>query len=171
MRIAIRIAPVVFVAAVIQVTVLGGERILGAEPDVLLVTIVAIALLRGALAGAVAGFAAGLLVDTMLLATLGVSSVVLTLVGYWIGRYGETTARGRPYAPAVSAVAATVVVAIGGGALWYLLGETVAARELLRTLVPSAIVAALLVLPVLALCRSLVGTTFQPPRVREVELV
>ena len=71
---------------------------LGAEPDVLLVTIVCIALLRGSITGAVAGFAGGLLVDVTTLGTLGTTSLLLTLAGYWAGRYGETTGRGRPYA-------------------------------------------------------------------------
>ena len=42
---------------------------------------------------------AGLLVDTANLGTLGVTSLLLTLAGYWIGRYGETTGRDRAHAP------------------------------------------------------------------------
>ena len=57
--------------------------------------VVCIALAAGSIAGAVAGFAGGLLVDVMTLGTLGTTSLVLTLAGYWAGRYGETTGRGR----------------------------------------------------------------------------
>ena len=99
MSVSLRIAPLVFVAAVVQVTVLGGTRLLWAEPDLLLVTIVCIALAAGAIPGAAAGFAGGLLVDIMTLGTLGLTSLVLTLAGYWAGRYGETTGRGRTHAP------------------------------------------------------------------------
>ena len=70
--------------------------------------VVALALVAGSLAGAVAGFAGGLLVDVMTLGTLGVTSIVLILVGYWAGRYGETTARGRAYAPSLAAFALTL---------------------------------------------------------------
>ena len=93
----LRTAPLVIVAALVQVTVIAGGSILGAQLDLLLVTVVAIAMLRGSVAGAVAGFCAGVLVDVMTLSTLGVTSLLLTLAGYWAGRYGETTGRGRPY--------------------------------------------------------------------------
>lgn len=171
MTVALRAAPLVFVAAVAQVSVIAGMRVVGAEPDLLLVVLVAVALLRGSVVGACAGFAAGLLVDVMMLSTLGVTSVLLTVVGYAAGRYGETTARGRAYAPSLTAFAATVAAALGGGALHYLLGDTVAATEVLRTLIPSAVVGAGLVLVVLPLCRIVLGTSLQPPRMREVELV
>ena len=58
-----------------------------------------------------------------------------------------------------------------GGALHYLLGETVAATEVLRTVVPSALLAAVLVLPVLWVCRLVLGTSLQPQRTQEVGLV
>ena len=39
----------------------------------------------------------------MTLGTLGVTSILLTVAGYWAGRYGETTGRGRAYAPSLTA--------------------------------------------------------------------
>ena len=59
MSVALRIAPLVFVAAVVQVTVLGGTRLLWAEPDLLLVTIVCVALAAGSIPGAASGFGEG----------------------------------------------------------------------------------------------------------------
>ena len=44
----------------------------------------------------------GLLLDTANLGTLGFTSLLLTLAGFWIGRYGETTARDRFHAPFTS---------------------------------------------------------------------
>ena len=90
---ATKVAALVFVVALVQVSLLSSVEILGGTPDLVLVTLVAIALLRGSIFGACAGFAAGLLVDTANLGTLGVTSLLLTLAGYWIGRYGETTGR------------------------------------------------------------------------------
>ncbi len=171
MTVALRVAPLVLVAAVVQVSLVSGAHLLGAEPDVLLVTLVSIALLRGSIVGACAGFAAGLLVDVMTLGTLGVTSVLLTVVGYWAGRYGETTGQGRAYAPSLTAFTATIGVALGGAALHYLLGETVAATEVLRSVIPSALLAAVLVLGVMPLCRIVLGTSLQQPRARGVELV
>ena len=171
MSVALRIAPLVFVAAIVQVTVLGGARLLWAEPDLLLVTIVCVALAAGSIPGAAAGFVGGLLVDVMTLGTLGITSIVLTLAGYWAGRYGETTGRGRRYAAPLAAFAISILAGFGAVALHFLLGEPVAARDALVTAVPSAILAAVLALGV----SRITGEIFEPPRglerPRQVELV
>jgi rod shape-determining protein MreD len=169
--VALRIAPLVFVAAIVQVTVLGGARLLWAEPDLLLVTIVCVALAAGSIPGASAGFVGGLLVDVMTLGTLGITSIVLTLAGYWAGRYGETTGRGRRYAAPLAAFAISILAGFGAVALHFLLGEPVAARDALVTAVPSAILAAVLALGV----SRITGWILEPPRglerPRQVELV
>ena len=94
----------------------------------MLLTLVAIALLRGSIFGAVAGFFAGLLVDTANLGTLGVTSLLLTIAGYWIGRYGETTGRDRAHAPFVSVAVVTVLVQFGALILHFVLGDPVSAQ-------------------------------------------
>ena len=114
---AVRVALVVFVVAIMQVSAFSSVTTAGNGPNFLLVTLVAIALLRGSVTGAVAGFAAGLLVDVATLGTLGLTSLLLTLVGYWAGRYGETTGRGRVQAPLLATLAATVFLELGGYAL------------------------------------------------------
>lgn len=171
MSAALRIAPLVFVAAIVQVTVLAGARVLWAEPDLLLVTVVCVALAAGSVPGAAAGFAGGLLVDVMTLGTLGTTSIVLTLAGYWAGRYGETTGRGRRYAAPLAAFAISILAGLGAVALHFLLGEPVAARDALVTAVPSAILAAVLALGV----SRIAGAILEPPRglerPRQVELV
>lgn len=170
MILALRIAPLVFVAATVQVAMVGGTHVLGAEPDLLLVTIVAVALVAGSLPGAFAGFAGGLLVDVMTLGTLGTTSILLVLAGYWAGRYGETTGRGRSYAPPLAAFAITILVGLGGVALHFLLGQPVSASSALASAVPTALVAAAIVLPVHRICRALLGeAAFEPTR--RVELV
>ena len=170
MSLAVRVAPLVFVAAVVQVGTVGGTRILGAEPDILLVTIVAVALVAGSIPGAVAGFVAGLLVDVMSLGTLGTTSILLVLAGYWAGRYGETTGRGRAYAPPLAAFAITLLAAVGGIALHFLLGQSVSARTAVVGAVPTAIVAAGLVLGVHRLSLALIGPAQRVDRPRQVEL-
>ena len=69
----------------------------------------------------------------MTLGTLGTTSIVLTLAGYWAGRYGETTGRGRRYAAPLAAFAISILAGFGGVALHFLLGEPVAARDALVT--------------------------------------
>jgi rod shape-determining protein MreD len=171
MSVTLRIALLVFVAAIVQVTVMGGTRLLWAEPDLLLVTIVCIALAAGSIPGAAAGFAGGLLVDVMTLGTLGLTSIVLTLAGYWAGRYGETTGRGRRFAPALAAFAISILAGLGGVALHFLLGEPVAARDALLTAVPSAILAAVLALGVSHVTRPLLDGHRGYERARQVEIV
>src|SRR5262249_37768300 len=92
----------VFVAALLQVVVVSSMVVDGGAPDLLLVVVVALGLLRGSISGAVLGFFGGLIVDLATLGTLGVTSLVLTLGGFWAGRYGETTGRGRRLAPLIA---------------------------------------------------------------------
>jgi rod shape-determining protein MreD len=168
---AARTALIVFAVSILQVSAFSSISILGASPDVLLVTLVAVGLLRGAIAGAVTGFAAGLIVDVATLGTLGVTSLLLTLAGFWAGRYGETTGRGRPHAPLVSVLAATVFVDVGGYVLDSLLGGPVLMREVLLSLPAALVLNGLLTYPVFALIRRVVGATERMERAREVELV
>lgn len=167
----IRIGVLVLLAAVVQVTVITGVRVLGAEPDLLLVTIVCVALVAGSLPGAIAGFAGGLVVDVMTLGTLGTTSIVLTLAGYWAGRYGETTGRGRAYAPPLAAFAISLLAGIGGVALHFLIGQPVSAREALVVAVPSAVLSALLALGVHRLCRAFLAVPDGLEGARQVEIV
>jgi rod shape-determining protein MreD len=162
-------AAVVFCAAIVQVTLISSIEILSGTPDLVLVTLVAVALLRGSIFGALCGFAAGLIVDTATLATLGVTSLLLTLAGYWIGRYGETTGRDRTHAPFVSVAVITVLYAVGALVLHYMLGETASARRVLIETLPAGILLNLaLTLPVYALVRRLLTPR---SRLEEVRLL
>jgi rod shape-determining protein MreD len=168
----LKAAVLIFVAAILQVTIFSEINILGGYPDVLLLTLVAIALLRGSVYGAAAGFFAGLLVDTANLGTLGVTSLLLTIAGYWIGRYGETTGRDRGHAPFVSVAVATVLVQFGALMLHYLLGDAVSARRvLLEALPPKVALNLLLTLPVYALTRRLLALAAAPEGATEVRLL
>ena len=162
---------IVFVATILQVSVFSDVTILHGTPDLLLVTIICVALLRGPIAGAAAGFWGGILLDTATLGTLGVSSLLLTVAGYWAGRYGETTGRGRRYAPALAAFAISILAGLGEVALHFLLGEPVAARDALVTAVPSAILAAVLALGVIRLTDAMLSAPQGLERARQVELV
>ena len=93
------LAAIVFVAALLQVTLVASLDVAGGAADVLLLSLLSIALLRGAVTGAVAGFFGGLIVDIVTLDTLGVTALLYALAGYWTGRYGETTGRDRAHAP------------------------------------------------------------------------
>jgi rod shape-determining protein MreD len=143
-----------FAAVVLQSAVVSAFEPGGGTADVVLVSLTAVALLRGTIFGALAGFYAGLLLDAANLGTLGLSSLLLTLVGYWIGRYGETTGRDRAHAPLLAIAVVTVLYALGSLAMHSLLGDPVSARSGLVDALPAQIVLNLLLtIPVYALCR------------------
>lgn len=166
---ALRVAALVFVAALLQVTVVSSLDVLGGTADLLLVTLVSVALIRGSIVGAAAGFGGGLLVDAATLGTLGVNALLLTVAGYWAGRYGETTGRDRAHAPVLAVAVITVGVALGGFALHFMLGDDVSARHaLFTTLLPAIVLNVGLTLPIHAACRRLIPPG-EAPRIREVE--
>jgi rod shape-determining protein MreD len=167
-----KVALAIFVAAIVQTSILNAVEVGGGTPDLLLVTLVAVALLRGPLYGAAAGFFGGLLVDTALLETLGFTSLLLTIAGYWIGRYGETTGRDRTHAPLLSVLVVTILFAVGALVLHFMLGDTVSGRlVLVDALPPSILLNMLLTIPVYALARRLLRPTAPPARAREVRLL
>jgi len=127
----VKAAGLVFVAAILQASVFSSVTILNGTPDLLLVTIICVALLRGPIIGAAAGFWGGLLLDVANLATLGVTSLLLLVAGYWTGRYGETTGRDRAHAPFLSVAVITFLYALGSLAFHFVLGEPAPARTVL----------------------------------------
>lgn len=169
---AAKAAAIVFVAVIVQVSILGDVDILNGRPKLLLVTVVCVALLRGAIFGAVAGFTAGFIADTGTFATLGFTSLLLTLAGYWTGRYGETTGRDRAHAPLVSVTVVTALYQFGALVLHFMLGEPAPARTvLLDGLIPTIVLNVLLTIPVYALVRRLLPPLEWGDRVREVRLL
>src|SRR5262249_17548822 len=144
----VKAALLLFVAVLVQVSVLGAYTPLGGSADVVLVVLVAIALLRGSLFGATAGFGAGLLLDTANLGTLGFTSLLLTLAGFWTGRYGETSARDRFHAPYTSVAVVTVLYAFGTLALRFVMGSAAPAVEVLEALPATVLLNVLLTAPI-----------------------
>ena len=168
----LKVALLVFFAATLQVSVFNSIELGGAAPDLLLVTLVAVALLRGAIVGATAGFFAGLIVDIATLETLGTTSLLLTIAGYWIGRYGDTTARDRAHAPFLSVLVVTVLYALGALLVHFMLGDAVSARVVLvDTLLPAVLLNLVLTAPVYALCRRALRPAQGAEGTREVRLL
>jgi rod shape-determining protein MreD len=169
---ALKAALLLFAAVLVQTGILSALTVFGGSVDLPLVTLLCISLLRGSIFGAVAGFWAGLLLDTATLGTLGFTSLLLTVSGFWIGRYGETTARDRAHAPFLSVGVVTILYALGSLALHFFLGEPAPAREVLvDTLPPELALNLLLTVPVYALCRRLFPPAELSDRVREVRLL
>ena len=171
-RDAFKASALLFVVAIIQVSLLSSIRVAGGYPQLLLVTLVAVALLRGAVFGAVGGFVGGLLVDTANLETLGLTSLILTVGGYWIGRYGETTGRDRTHAPYVSVAVVTVLYTFGALTLHFLLGDAVSGEfVIVESLVPTIAFNLILTGPTYWLVRKLLRPVEWRDRTQEVRLL
>jgi rod shape-determining protein MreD len=167
-----RVFGVVFVAGLVQAVLVSSLVVGGGAPDVLLLVVISVGLLRGSVPGALAGFLGGLVIDLLTLDTLGLSSLVLTLAGFWTGRYAETTARGRHLPALVAAGAITVLAAVLASALRYLLGEEVVVQQaLVAALLPTLLLNLALALPVHALVRAAVPVRDQIVSSAEVEVV
>jgi rod shape-determining protein MreD len=167
----LKAALLLFVAVLVQVSVLSAYSPFGGSADIVLVVLLSIALLRGSVFGAAAGFGAGLLLDVATLGTLGFTSLLLTLGGFWIGRYGETTARDRFHAPFTSVGVVTVLYALGALALRFVLGNPAPAGTVLAGLPTAVLLNLVLTLPVYALVRRLFPPTGFADRVSEVRLL
>ncbi len=146
-------------AAVVQATLAPYITVLGAKPDVTLIVVVAVAMLCGPMWGAVFGFAAGLLLDVALVQILGVSSFLYTLGGYFSGRYTEGIDPEYSWLPLVAAVFVVTLVVQGLDVLvMFLLGvEATASFIFFRVVLPTAVLNALLTMPVFVVCRWLIG--------------
>jgi rod shape-determining protein MreD len=162
-------AALLFFVVVVHLSITANVEILGGRPNLLLVTLVCVALLRGAVFGAVAGFCSGLLVDSGVFGTLGFTALLLTLAGYWTGRYGETTGRDRAHAPLLSIAAITVAYQVAALMLRFMLGENAPAAEIFAGLVPTVALNLLLTVPMYALTRRLLHPRDWVPR--EVRLL
>jgi len=167
----LKAAALLFVAAILQVSVFAQVHVLGGVPDLLLVTLVAVALLRGSIFGTVGGFFAGLLVDTATLGQLGLTSLVLTIAGYWIGRYGETTGRDRVHAPFLSVCVVTILYSFGLLLVSFVLGERAPAGAMLHGLLPAIGLNLLVTAPVYALVRRVLRPVERTDLATEVQLL
>jgi len=114
-----RLAILVVLFAIVQVTVFTHLRILGVVPDLGLVLAVAIAYRSGPEAGALTGFAAGLCYDLFLETPLGLSALSYALTAYAIGLLAGGMLRSPRWIPPVLGAAGGLIgglcfIGIGG---------------------------------------------------------
>jgi rod shape-determining protein MreD len=158
---ALKTGGLLLLAAIVQVSLAEWIEVGEGHPDVVLVTLVAVALLRGPIFGAAGGFWAGLILDTASFGTFGLTSLLLTIAGYWTGRFGEVTTRASAHPLLIAVAFATVGVALGSAVLHFMLGLTSPASQLfLAVLLPSLALNMLIAYPIYGLCARLL-----PPHV------
>ncbi|MEO8290581.1 MAG: rod shape-determining protein MreD [Gaiellaceae bacterium] len=151
---ALKAGALLLLAALVQVSVTSNVEVAEGHPDLLLVLVIAIALLRGPAFGACAGFWAGLVLDVASFQTLGLTSLLLTLAGYFAGRLGEVTKASSAHPSLVAVTIGTIGVALASAVLHFMLGSTVSPTEFFAgMLLPTLALNLLLAYPLYGLCR------------------
>ena len=165
----LRVGILLIVAVVLQLSALSSIGILGGHPDVVVLAVAATAYYAGSLPGCAAGFAAGFLLDLLTGATMGASSLVLTAVGYAVGRFREVRDPSHGLLPVPVAAAATAgwVLAFAAVSLMLDIGARVSPL-VIREMVVTVLLNALLALPVFAGTRRLLrpGLAVDPGELR-----
>ncbi len=149
-----RLVALAIFTAIIQTAAVAQVSIFGVSPDVTPLVVAAVGLLGGSMTGAGFGFVAGLLVDTLLLQTLGVSSLILTAIGYGAGRLLELRDPAHGLAPVAVGAAASAASMLGFALVSFLLGiDAPVSLFLIRDFFVTILIGALLALPVYAIVR------------------
>lgn len=149
-----RCAAIALVAVILQVSGLGGGRVFGAYVDLVPLVVAAVAIYAGSVSGAAMGFATGLLLDLLVGQTMGASSLVLTAVGYGVGRYREVRDPAHGLMPIPVGAVATFAWVLAYAAVSFMLDVGANVSWLVvREMVATTLLGAILALPVFALCR------------------
>ena len=147
-------------AALVQVSITSNIQVASGHPDILLVLVIALGLLRGPAFGAAAGFWGGLVLDMASFQTLGLTSLLLTLAGYFAGRLGEVTKKSSAHPSLVAVTIGTIGVGLGSAVVHFMLGSTVPAGQFFTgMLLPTLALNLLLAYPLYGLCRRLFPVT------------
>ena len=121
-RIFARLAAIVLVGVLLQLSFFSRVALFDTSPDILPALAVSLGLLGGAMTGAVAGFAIGLLAAGLLVGPLGGTSLVLLGVGYLAGLFRERFEIHSPLVPPLLCMALTLLAEVGFAAVELTLG-------------------------------------------------
>jgi rod shape-determining protein MreD len=154
---ALRLGLIAVVAVLVQVSVVAPAPIVGGGLNLIPIAVASLALLGGSLTGAAAGFSIGLLLDLAMGMSLGGSSLVLTGVGYSIGRFAELRDVSHGLLPIAVVAAATVGYDVGYGAITFMLDiDATVSVLVLRDMLAGVLLNSLFALPLFSLIRRVV---------------
>jgi rod shape-determining protein MreD len=157
LRLVVRLVLLALGTVVIQEAAVSQISIFGVSADITPLMVMSVGLLAGSLTGAVMGFATGLLVDTVLVQTLGISSLLYIAIGYWTGRLRELRDPAHGLVPLAAGAAATAVAGIGMTLIQFLLGVDAPVSVLLfQQVFITILVNTLISLPVYAAVRRII---------------
>jgi rod shape-determining protein MreD len=168
LRLPLRLIALAFVAVMIQEAAVSQISILGTSADLTPLVVMAVGLLAGSVPGAVMGFGVGLLVDLLLFQTLGVTSLLYIVIGFWSGRLRELRDPSHGLVPMGMGAAATAFAGVGMTLIQFLLGvDSPVSLLLVQQIFVAVLVNTLLALPVYAAVKRVIEPTLPPdPRRR-----
>src|SRR4051794_41543248 len=128
--------------------------LLGGTVDLIPIFVAAVAIYAGSISGAIVGFSTGILLDLAIGQTLGLSSLVLTALGYGVGRYRDLRDPAHGLLPIPVAAASTLgyLAAVAAVSFMLEIGASVN-PPLLRDAVITGVLNVAVALPVFALGR------------------
>ena len=152
----VRTGMLVLLAVIVQISGVQNASILGGTIDFIPLAVAAVAIYAGSITGALAGFSTGLLLDMAIGQTLGLSSLVLTALGYGVGRYRDLRDPSHGLLPIPVAAAATAGYLAATAAVSFMLEVQASVSILiLREAIITVFLNVALALPFFALVRRL----------------
>jgi rod shape-determining protein MreD len=156
-KLTLRLILVGFFAVVIQETAISQISIFGVSADVTPLVVMSVGLLCGSLTGAIFGFFTGLLIDLVLVQTIGVTSLLYIAIGYWAGRLRELRDPSHELVPLAAGALASAFAGLGMALIQFLLGvDAPVSGLLLQQICIFVLVNTLIALPVHALVRRII---------------
>ena len=172
----LRVGVLLLLAVVLQLSGFSQLSIFGGHIDLVVLVVAAVAFYAGSVAGCATGFTAGFMLDLASGATMGVSSLVLTAVGYGVGRFREVRDPSHGLLPLAVGAAATGGFVVAFAAVSFMLDVGASVSPLvIRDAIVTTLLNVLLALPVFTGARKLlrpvlrfdpleVGRRRRPPR-------
>jgi rod shape-determining protein MreD len=145
----LRIVAILLVGVLLQLSFFAQVEVLQTSPDILPALVVTFGVLGGSMSGAAAGFSVGLLVDCLLVAPLGATSLVLLCTGYLAGLYRERFDVTSSLIPPLLCLGLTLFATTSFAAVQLMLGvDATVSALVLRDIVVKSIFAFFLGVPI-----------------------
>ena len=150
----VRVGLLLLLAVILQVSAVSQTSIFGGQADLVVLTVAAVAYYAGSVSGCATGFVAGFLLDLASGATMGASSLVLTGVGYGVGRLRELRDPSHGLTPAPIGAAATAGWVLTFAAVSFMLDVGARVSPLvIRDMIVTVLLNTLLAIPVFVAIR------------------
>jgi rod shape-determining protein MreD len=153
----IRAGILLFLTVILQISGIGEIGVFGSSANLVPLVVAAVAFYGGSISGAAFGFAMGLFLDLSTGQAMGVSSLVLTAVGYAVGRFREVRdpAHGLIAIPVGTAATLGFVATFAAVSFMLDIGAKISPL-IFRDMLVTTLVNGAIAIPIFALCRKLI---------------